>query len=608
MRYYEIAILAKPLVLTYSSKEALEAGSVVHVQIKGRRQKGVVLQEAKKPSFKTLNLEPTQEWLSGMQMELAKFISTYYVCSIGEALAIFVPFGQKASSPSWPAPPSVDLSPLQEEAATFAKAHPQSLLFGDTGSGKTQVYMRLIAKTLAKKRRSIFLMPEISLTPQMQKRLEAVFGPHVVVWHSRLTKKRRTEALEKIRSGEAKIVAGPRSALFLPIEDLGLIVVDEEHDESYKSSSRPRINARDVALYMGRRFDIPVVLGSATPSVVTYHNIPSFRLKGSFHKARKRFLYDRGQGLTPMILEQIQKCLDSRQQTLIFVPTRAHFKYLVCRSCGQTVRCPFCDVGMSVHFDKHALVCHYCNFSQFIPSRCPECSHPDLTTKRSGTAQIAEALEEHFADAKIARLDKDSVSTQKRLEKVIEDFGQKKIDILVGTQMLSKGHDYPDVGLSVILDIDFVLAQADYRAKEKAISLMIQIAGRAGRSSDASVIVQTRNEEFFKRYQKDYELFLKEELSMRKDHYPPFVRMAQLGFSSKNQKAAEEAMERVARCLANFDNIQIVGAGPAAIEKIAGKYRYHILLKAKTPKELLQAIYACKNELCEVDMDPLQIM
>ncbi len=604
--YYEVAILGKPLLLTYHSPKELENGQIVQAPIKNRLQKGVVLQKVAKPAFETLALEPIEEYLLPWQLEFAHFIARYYVCSIGEALALFVPFQQSVEQTtlSYTPTPSI-LTPQQQEALEFVKRHDISLLFGETGSGKTEVYIEYFKEIVAKGKEAIFLMPEISLTPQMEKRLREVFGDMVVMWHSKLTKKRRIEALQKIRSGQAKIVAGPRSALFLPLKSPGLIVVDEEHDESYKAQSRPRINAKDMAIYMGKLLNIPVVLGSATPSLTSYHRYETVRLR-SFTQAKKEFVYDSGQGLSPTILDSLDEVLQRGKQALFFLPTRAYFKYLVCQECGQAVQCPFCDVGMSVHFDKRALICHYCNYTEPIVSSCPSCGSSELSAQRHGTSEIVQELRSLFPKARVEKFDRDVITTQRKLEKSLGAFAKGEIDILVGTQMLSKGHDYPDVALAVIMDIDYTLAMADFRARERAVSLFLQIAGRAGRKEEGKVIVQTKNQEFFQRYQ-DYELFLREELEFRRDLYPPFRRLAQLLFAHKNQEIAKRAMEEVVECLKHFEDIQIVGFGPAAIEKIAGKYRYHILLRSTSVKKLLQAIYACKNDLTEVDMDPLQI-
>ena len=609
MYYYEVALLSSPLLLTYQSQEPIQTGQVVEVLVRGHLRKGVVIAQVPKPSFDCIKIQNTTSFFYvSWQMEVAKFIATYYVSSIGEALGLFIPF-TKSQETKWlehSYTKSVQLSLKQQEALEFLQNHSPALLFGQTGSGKTEVYIEFMQKVLQQRKRAIFLMPEISLTPQMQKRLEAVFGEDVIIWHSRLTKKQKEINLANIYSGKAKIVAGPRSALFLPIKNLGAIIVDEEHDDSYKALSSPRINAKDIAIYMGKKLGIPVVLGSATPSVQSYYKFKSFYLP-SFYKAKKRFVFERQSGLSPKILEAIEEVLAKKKQAIIFLPTRAYFKYLICQECAKPIKCPYCDVGMSVHFDKKALVCHYCNFSEFIPKKCPNCGSMHLNAQRVGTSEVAKELQQLFPQAVIEKFDKDVITSQKKLENTIERFAKKQIDILVGTQMLSKGHDYADVALSVILDIDYVLAQADYRAREKAAALVVQIAGRAGRKEDATVIVQTKNREFFERYI-DYRQFLEDELALRQDYYPPFVKLAQLLFAHKSDDVAKSAMEEVVRCLQNVGGVEIVGYGRAAIEKIAGKFRYHILLRSKSAKKLLEAIYACKNDLTEVDMDPVNFV
>ena len=604
--YYEIAILDSPLVLTYASSASLKPGMLVEVPLRSRQKRGVVVKEVDKPEFAceaVLNVEPYH--FSSLQQDIARFISTYYVSSLGEAFGLFVPFSLKDVPACKVKPKSPTLSQNQQEALEFLERNSPALLFGDTGSGKTEIYISLMAQKLKMGKRVLLLMPEIALTPQMQQRLESYFGQSVVIWHSKLTKKRRQEALAKIYSGEAAVIAGPRSALFLPIADLGLIVVDEEHDDSYKSQSRPRINAKDVALYMGKKFEIPVVLGSATPSLTSYHKLPSFRLKGSFYKGKRDILFDSSYGLSSLVIDVVSKTLSTGKQALVFLPTRAHFKYLICQECGKAVKCPYCDVGMSVHFDKHALVCHYCNFSEFIPSSCPSCGADVLKADRTGTKEIAQELQKLFPKARIAQFDRDTITTHNKLIKTLQAFKNKEIDILVGTQMLAKGHDYPDVALSVVMGLDYILAMADYRARERAMSLFVQVAGRAGRKGEGTVVVQTKNREFFESFG-DYEAFLQNELLYRKDHYPPFVRMAQLLFAHRNEAKAKEAMEEVLACLKKHD-VTIVGYGKSAIERIAGKWRYHILLKSPSVKKLLQAIHACKNGLCEVDVDPVNL-
>jgi len=618
MRYYLVAISSKPLTLTYFSKDKLTPGRMVEVEVKSKIYKGYILKEIKKPEFNCKEIKKvTNFYLPSSYLNIAKFISTYYFCSIGEALGLFVPFlMEEKKQNNFKLPTSnlkletsnFQLSPPQQEALEFIKKNQISLLFGDTGSGKTEVYIEFLKEILKAGKRAIFLMPEISLTPQMEERLKKHFKESVAIWHSRLSKSKKNKILEDIYKGDIKIVAGPRSALFLPIKNLGAIVVDEEHDDSFKSQSSPRYNAKDLSVYFGKELNIKVILGSATPSLGSYKNYPTFRLRGSFFNGEKEFIWDESNfNLSFLILENIKNILDQKKQAIIFLPTRANFKYLICQECASAVKCPYCEVGMSLHFDKNALVCHYCNFAQPIPKECPNCGSIELRANRIGTTEVVKELKEHFPKAVIKKFDKDEITTQNKLEKIIKDFSQKKIDILVGTQMLSKGHDYPNVSLSVILGIDYILNIADFRARERAVSLFLQIAGRSGRKGKGKVIVQTKNRDFFKKYL-DYERFLKDEFEFRKELYPPFKRLALIHFSHKNRDYAKKEMELTIKCLKKFNNIEIVGYGVAPIEKIASKYRYNILLRSDSPKALITAINSCKTPLAQVDMDPVNIV
>ena len=502
---------------------------------------------------------------------------------------------------------NIELSQKQEAALEFLKEHKVSLLFGDTGSGKTEIYMKYFEDILSKNKRCIFLMPEISLTPQMDERLKKHFGDEVVMYHSKLTPKNKKIALEKIRNGEAKIIAGPRSALFLPIKDLGLIVVDEEHDDSYKSSSRPRYNARDISIYMGQLYNVPVVLGSATPSLTSYVKFPYVRLKGGHFSSEREFIYERSaESLSPMILNELKSILDAKKQAIVFIPTRANFKYLVCNDCGHSYECAFCSIGLSVHNKSNALKCHYCNYTQAIPQKCSECGGSTLVSSRLGTAEAVKSLNEEFTDANIEQFDRDVITSNTKLKKALKRFRDKESDILVGTQMLSKGHDYHGVTLAVVLGMDNLLNMPDYRSREKALSSLLQIAGRSGRKEVAKVLVQSFNEEFFKNYLDSYESFLDEEKIYREGLYPPYKKLSRLLFSHKNGAKARESMEEVLDSLRDYNEIEIVGFGKCAIEKIANKYRFEILLRSDKSTDLIKAISRCKNDLCEVDMDPIE--
>ena len=436
-----------------------------------------------------------------------------------------------------------NLTPAQEQARKFAEANETSLIFGDTGSGKSEIYIALIAQALAAGKQALFLMPEISLTPQMTKRLQSYFGERLGVWHSKISPKKKREILAKFNAGEIRLIAGARSALFLPFSDLGLIVVDEEHDDSYKSTAAPRLNARDAAIFVGKKLGIRVVLGSATPALSTYAKQPHFRLRGTYFSSAKRFIFDESEtGLSPKILTEIGRSLEAGKQAVVFLPTRANYKYMVCENCGQIVRCPFCAVGMSYHADAAALKCHYCGFSTFYRASCENCGGEVMQARKIGTGELAAQLAAHFPSARIAKFDRDEITTQRKLEALLNNFNAHKIDILVGTQMLSKGHDYHGVDLAVIMGIDEHLSYPDFRAREKTLALAMQVAGRAGRSGQGRVVIQTRQSGFFRDYIENYDDFLRDEAEFREGLYPPYMRLLRVLISHKNEKAASEIM------------------------------------------------------------------
>lgn len=613
MYYYRISILGSPLEpLTYASTFICKPLTIIKVPFQNKEKTALVLEEVDKPEFKTVYvIEATVQYFSGEQLNFAKFISEYYFCSLGEAFALFVPFHESEQvSSSFELPSSIlELSPRQSEALAELQKHQVSLLFGDTGSGKTEIYMKWFESILLKGQRVLMLMPEISLTPQMQIRLEEHFGQSVVMWHSKLTKKQKEKSLKKIYDGSARVIAGARSALFLPIDELGLIVVDEEHDDSYKASSRPRYNARDMAIYYAKLLKIPVLLGSATPSLSSYVKFPHVRLKGGHFNQNRRFVYEPHiEEITPIIEEAVTKTAAKEEQSMLFLPTRANFKYMICDHCGYTYKCPYCDVGMSLHKFARRVKCHYCNFQEQIPESCPECKTGNLLSSRLGTAEAVEHFQERYPALRVAQFDRDKITTQKKLKELLSSFNSGDIDLLIGTQMLSKGHDYHDVTLAVIQGIDNILQMSDYRAREKALSLLIQIAGRSGRKKDAVVLVQSFYQEFFDPYVNKYEVFLEEEKEFRKELYPPYKKLARLSFAHVKQHTASDKMNEVLQKLYTFSNIEVVGHGPSPIEKIANKFRFQILLRGDKSTDLIKAIKASKNILCEVDMDPIDFV
>ncbi|PRM93792.1 primosomal protein N' [Aliarcobacter cryaerophilus] len=614
MNYYELAILKSPLQnLTYESEEIIENGSLVEVILAKRKNSNlaVVIKKVDKPDFKCSTiLSIKDEFYSDFMLEIADFVSKYYICSMGFALSLFQAFNKNTSyeNLSIEYKKEINLSSFQQEAKDFLDSKKQALLFAKTGAGKTEIYIKTIKEILKQGKQAVFLMPEISLTPQMEKRLEEVFDSSVAIWHSKVTAKRKKEILKKLQNGDIKLIAGARSALFLSYSNLGLIIVDEEHDNSYKSDTTPRYNAKDLAIFIAKKFDIRLILGSATPSLNSFYKIPYFELDKTFYETKKSYIFENSsQNISNKTLELIKKSIENKNQTIVFLPTRANFKHQICFDCGKSVECPFCSVSMSLHKNDLALKCHYCGFAQKIPEFCPSCKTGIVRNHRVGTAEIEELLKNEFPNSIIKRFDKDSVNSEKSLKKILDEFNENKIDVLVGTQMLSKGHDYHNVKLAVVLGMDSLLNMSSYKARENALSLLLQISGRSGRNGFGEVVIETKNEEFFKYYleESNYKEFLNSELEFRKDLYPPFVKLARVVLSSTNGLKIKEELNEIVKDLKNNKDIEVVGFGECAIFRIANKYRYEVVIRSKDVKALLNALHYLKSTNISIDMDTI---
>ena len=614
MNYYELSILKSPLDnLTYQSEEIIENGALVEVVLSNRKNlnQAVVIKKVEKPEFKCSNiLKITEFYYSSFMLEIADFISKYYVCSLGQSLNIFQFFNKNIEykNISFEFKKEINLSTFQQEAKEFLDIKKQALLFAKTGAGKTEIYIKTIKEVLISGKQSVFLMPEISLTPQMQKRLEEIFGKTIAIWHSKVSVKKRKEILQNIQNGTVKLIAGARSALFLPYKDLGLIIVDEEHDDSYKSDSTPKYNAKDLSIFISKKFDIKLILGSATPSINSFHKMPYYELDRTFYETNKNYIFENtSQKISQNTLFKISEAIKNHHQTIVFLPTRANFKHQICFDCGKSVECPFCSVSMSLHKNDLALKCHYCGYTQKIPEFCPSCKTGIIKNHRVGTAEIEELLKQEFPKNVIKRFDTDTIKNEKILKEILEEFNDNKIDVLVGTQMLSKGHDYHNVKLAVVLGIDCLLNMNSYKAREKALSLLIQIAGRSGRNGFGEVIIETKNEEFFKYYLEEagYLDFLKNELEFRKDLYPPFLKLARVVLSSANGLKIKEELTQIVSYLKTIEQIEVVGFGECAVFKIANKYRYEILIRSKNSKSLLKALHSIKSAYISIDMDTI---
>lgn len=625
MKYYEVAIFGLYLEnLIFSSHLDIRPLSEVFINLNTKKKeenslfkslekedknlkKALVLKEVQKPEFETSQIiQISDNSLSLTQWELANFISYYYGSKLSFVLNSFTTSKdyecQKQEIINTPT-----LSEKQIQAFEFLKSNQSSLLFADTGSGKTEIYISLIKEYLEKGQQVLLLMPEISLTPQMQKRLEKYFKDQFFLWHSKISKKKKEEYLKRFCEGEILLVAGARSALFLPFRNLGLIVVDEEHDNSYKASNKPYFHARDLALFLGQKLNIKVVLGSATPSLTSFYKQKSFRLKGTFFESKKEYIFDESDEIiSQRLLLELRTSLKEKKQAIIFLPSRANFRQILCKDCGDAIKCPFCSIALSMHKNKKILKCHYCNFIQEIPLSCPKCKGEVLEARKMGTAELKERLESVFADAKIVKFDSDEITSEKKLNTILKDFNDEKIDILVGTSMLAKGHDYHNVDLSVILELDEYLFRPSFRASEETLALAMQVAGRAGRKGEARVLLQTKNRAFFEKYIQNYDEFLKDELENRKELYPPFKRLLRLIIEDKNLQIAKNTCDELVKMVQNISKLELIGYGACGVEMLNAKYRFYILLRSDSYKALiLTQGYALNYKNVSTDIDPI---
>ncbi|MEO6253559.1 MAG: primosomal protein N' [Ferruginibacter sp.] len=516
----------------------------------------------------------------------------------------------------------------QQSSDAVAKAFETKnvcLLHGVTSSGKTQVYIKLIEKYFAAGQQVLYLLPEIALTTQIIRRLQKHFGGNITIYHSRFNNNERIELWNKIRTGEVKIVLGARSALFLPFKDLGLIIVDEEHDPSFKQQDpAPRYNARDAAIYYASLFPADggakVLLGSATPSVESYFNamhdkyalvelnerfggikLPEIEIVDTRQVAQKGKVM-----ISPQLKEAMQKALDGDRQVILFQNRRGYNPYLICGACGYIPQCTHCDVSLTLHKFSNKLHCHYCGSSYPKLISCPACGSNNWLEKNFGTEKIEEQLEDDFPKHKIARMDVDSVRGKMAHDNLIQLFEQHRLDILVGTQMVVKGLDFDKVSLVGILDADGLLAFADFRVNERAFQLMEQVSGRAGRKKEqGKVIIQATNTKhpiLQLVQQHDYKQFYIMEIESRKQFfYPPYSRIILLTLKHKDKNIVTAAAEKLAALLKQDLNNFIVGPAAPVVNRIRNQYLMEILIKLpKEPGMSVRYKAAIRNHINQV--------
>lgn len=511
------------------------------------------------------------------------------------------------------------------------------LLHGVTGSGKTEIYLTLIAKCLREGKSSIFLVPEISLTPQMLSQLRARFGRNAAILHSGLSAGERFDEWWRLRTGEAKIAIGARSAVFAPLENVGVIILDEEHDSSYSSESAPRYDTFDVAYLRAKYNGCKLILGSATPSVETYKRAKEgefslIRLDKRINARplpeiiiadmRREVRRGNNSAFSGVLKEEIEKTLAAKKQAILFLNRRGYSQTVICKECGYVAKCEACDVSLTYHRDEGCLKCHYCGAKYSMLSACPECGGVKLTYAGTGTQRVAYDLQKLYPEARILRMDNDTTSGKEGHYKILKAFADKQADILVGTQMIAKGHDFPEVTLVGILDADMSLHFSDYRSGERTFQLLTQVAGRSGRAEEkGQVVLQTFDPEnevlgFATSY--DYEGFYENEISLRAAMaFPPFSKIVRVLVTGEDDKKTLETLRGVFFGLKeiyerNADKFLFFDKMRSPIKRIQNKYRYQVLMRISDTSVLPQIYDVCaenrtRDALVSVEENPVSL-
>ena len=540
--------------------------------------------------------------------------------------------------------PPKDITLSEEQLAAIADIRSKhgsfdtNLLFGITGSGKTEVYIEIIHSYLREGKGVIFLIPEIALTPQMVERFYSAFGDILAIQHSQLTERDRVEQWKRIKSGQCQIVLGARSAIFAPLPNLGLIIVDEEHEQSYKQDNVPRYHGRDVAVVRAKLEGAQVILGSATPSLESWNNVDRGKYRMQILTQRPIHYelpevkvinlcdeYDK-ELLSSTLLAAINARLERHEQVILFQNRRGFSSFLQCLKCGELVTCPNCEISMYYHRDREEMHCHYCGHHLPSPRSCPKCGSFSFSYGSPGTQKVEQNLRIIFPDAKILRMDSDSAKVRDTYKSMYDRMKTQEVDILLGTQMISKGLDFPGVTLVGIVNADISLNVPDFRAAERTFQLITQVAGRSGRGDKhGEVIIQTHNPDHYAithATRQDYPGFAAEELEYRRRlHYPPFFRLARILYQSKDLELMLRDMEAltsfVNHTLFGFSDEELIFLGPvpAPFSKMNNLHRYHLIIKGISAPVISSVLISIASRfklsagiMQAVDVDPVSLM
>ncbi|MFD1038039.1 primosomal protein N' [Virgibacillus byunsanensis] len=528
--------------------------------------------------------------------------------------------------------------PIKEKIV--ANEHDVFLVHGVTGSGKTEIYLQAIQDVIKKGQEAIVLVPEISLTPQMVKRFKGRFGSKVAVLHSALSSGEKYDEWRRIHRKEVQVVVGARSAIFAPFENLGIIIIDEEHENSYKQEDNPRYHARDVAIHRGKNHQCPVILGSATPALESYARAQKgvYRLavleKRTNSQAmpeveiidmRKELHAGNRTMFSRSLKERIEQCIQRQEQIVLLLNRRGYSTFVMCRDCGHVKECPHCDIALTFHKNSNQLKCHYCSYEEPMPTICPECSSDLIRYFGTGTQRVEEALTQLIPEANVIRMDVDTTRRKGAHEKLLNQFANREADILLGTQMIAKGLDFENVTLVGVLTADSMLHLPDFRSSEKTFQLLTQVSGRAGRHElPGEVIVQTYTPDHYSielASEYDFTQFYKKEMAMRKTFkYPPYVFLALMTISHENQVKVIQTTQKITKMLLDHvsDETVVLGPTPSPLARIKNRYRYQCMIKYRNEphiRTLIQNIIQNFSEetrkddlFITVDMQPYQMM
>ena len=664
-RYAEVVVsLPMDRLFHYSIPEAIAGevaiGKRVFVPFQNRMIVGYVVGESDSSDVAEvkdiLSVIDTDPIIGEDILKLTKWISENYFCSWGEAIASAIPAGIKKGKVSIGSrvkdeehlsePPAKSLPhTLMAEQTKALKAISDSiekneyntfLLHGITASGKTEVYLQAIDLILQKGRQAIMLVPEISLTPQTVERFVSRFGEHVAVIHSKLTPARKFLEWKRIKDGKASIVVGARSAIFSPMKNLGLIIVDEEHENTYKQDDVPRYHARDVAEERARLNHCPLILGSATPSLESYHKAKEgeYKLIKLTKRIEERLLpkvkivdmrmelatRKRIEIFSRVLLDALEKTIKAGKQAIIFLNRRGFSTFMNCKKCGLVMKCRRCDTALVYHYENKKLVCHYCNYTAEPPEICPKCKSGYIKYFGLGTEKVESEISRNFSHVHVARMDSDTTQKRGSHDKILGDFKSGDTTLLVGTQMIAKGLDFPLVTLVGVVSADVTLNIPDFRSSERTFNLLTQVGGRAGRGVDGGeVIIQTYapgHYAILAAAKHDYEKFYAEEIVFRKELLlPPFINLVKVTVRARNEDLTSKTAAELAETIKREDKDALVaGPAPAPIVRIRGYFRYNILIKGKDRlvmcallKKVLKKFKKPHGVLIAVDVDPMSM-